>query len=147
MKKLIKYLFTLALAILPLTTFSSSYDGIFTPIVKFKAGDLIIIPTTKFPNWDTYLMVLWGEDRPVFFDAYREWFQYEPIRNWQTAFIDVTRQIPAKVYQFIEIHVTKGGDPTNLADWRDIREYKAQIIDCNYYINYSDATCLRGVNR
>lgn len=121
---------------------ASSYDNVFTPVVTFKAGDLITLPNRK----GTYVMALWGQ-QPVFYNGAIEWFQYDPIRNWQTVYIDVTRQIPEGDYQFLEVEVSPDGNPNNLADWRWVREYKARVIKCDYFISYNAAECTRGVLR
>ena len=128
MKKALKAAI-LAATLIPLTPHASSYDNIYTPIVQFKAGDLIVLPNRK----GTYVMALWGQ-QPVFYNGQTEWFQYEPIRNWQTVYVDITRQIPEGDYQFLEVEVQQpGGDPTNLADWRWVREYKAQVVRCDQF--------------
>jgi hypothetical protein len=127
----------------PITAQASSYDGIYTPIVQFKAGDLIVLPNRE----GTYIMALWGQ-QPVFYNGQTHWFQFEAIRNWQTVKVDVTLNIPAGDYQFLEVAVQQpGGDPNNLADWRWVREYKAEIVDCDYFVNYNYEFCNQPVKR
>lgn len=122
---------------------ASSYDGIYTPEVIFKAGDLVTLPNRK----GTYIMALWGS-QPVFYNGEVEWFQYDPIRNWQTVYIDITRQIPEGDYQFLEVEVMQpGGNPNNLNDWRWVREYKARVIKCDFFTAYYADECARGAKR
>ena len=122
---------------IPIYTQASSYDGVYTPTVEFKAGDLISLPNRK----GNYIMILWG-GQPIYYNGETEWFDYQPIRNYQTVYVDVTRQIPEGDYQFLEVEVQQpGGDPNNLADWRWVREYKARIVKCDQFFYYAQETC------
>ena len=138
------YILTILSAIAVTTLFltsqakASSYDDIYTPIVTFRAGDLITLPNRK----GNFVMLLWGE-RPIFYNGETEWFQEQPIRNYQSVYVDVTRQIPEGDYQFLEVMVEPGTDPNILANWRWIREYKARIVKCDQFKNWGDAACSR----
>ena len=127
-----------AAILIPLQTpQASSYDNIYTPTVQFKAGDLVVLPNRK----GTYVMVLWGQ-QPVFYNGMTEGFQYQPIRNYQTVYVDITRNVPEGDYQFLEVEVQQpGGDPNNLGDWRWVREYKAEVVKCDQFRNYSLQLC------
>jgi hypothetical protein len=113
---------------------ASSFDGIYTPEQTFKPGDLITLPNRK----GNYLMILWG-DSPVFYNAELESIQSEPIRNYSTVYVDVTRKVPEGDYQAIEIDAI--ADPRNVSNWRWLREYKIRIVKCDEFRVVDQAIC------
>lgn len=113
---------------------ASSFDGIYTPELTFKAGDLITLPNRK----GTYLMILWG-DSPVFYNAELETIQAEPIRNYSTVYVDITRKVPEGDYQAIEIDAIN--DPRDVSNWRWLREYKIKIVKCDDFRVVDQAVC------
>lgn len=124
-------------ALLGIESKASSFDGIYTRELTFKAGDLITLPNRK----GTYLMILWG-DSPVFYNAELETIQAEPIRNNGTVYVDVTRKVPEGDYQAIEIDAIN--DPRDVSNWRWLREYKVKIVKCDDFRVVNQSICQGG---
>lgn len=113
---------------------ASSFDNSQAQSVAFKAGDLITLPNRK----GNFIMLLWG-GKPIFYNGETEWFQEQPIRNYQTVYLDVTRMIPEGDYQFVEID--SDDNPWDLHNWRWIREYKLQIVKCDQFKFWNAEIC------
>lgn len=93
-------------------------------LIDYQSGDLIKLPISK----GNYVMLLWG-GVPIWYNAQIEWFQSEPIRNYSTLYLDVTRQTPIGDYQLVEI--AANGDPRDLSQWRWIRVNPVRILRCD----------------
>ena len=114
-------------ALLGIESKASSFDNSQAKSVMFKAGDLITLPNRK----GNYILLLWG-GKPIWYNGEIEWFQEQPIRNWQTVYLDVTRMIPEGDYQFVEVDADS--DPWDLHNWRWVREFKLKIIKCDSFM-------------
>ena len=104
---------------------ASSFDDKDSQTVYFKAGDTVILPNRK----GNFIMLLWGGE-PIWYNPTTEWFQHEPIRNYSTAYLDITRMIPEGDYQFVEIDAI-GDDPYNVRSWKWLRDFKLHVNKCD----------------
>lgn len=92
--------------------------------IEYKAGDLLSIGINK----GNFVLLLWG-NAPLWYDSQNEIFTTEPVRNYGTINVDITRKTPAGDYQFLEIDAVD--NPKDLNNWRWIRATGVRVIQCN----------------